>query len=173
MDFTGKRILIAYFTKKGENWYTSGLASLPVGNTEKMAKLIQKQIGGDLYEISAKTPYPDGYYACCDAAKKELQAKARPELAAMKDVKDYDIIFIGYPTWWGTLPMPIFTFLEANEFKKKIVIPFNTSEGSGFGHGIKDLQKALPEATFRNGLALTGHEVDEKEEEIKQWLKTL
>jgi|LAHS01.1.fsa_nt_gb flavodoxin len=173
MDFANKKILIAYFSKKGENWYTNGLAKLPIGNTEKMAKLIQKAVGGDLFEIVSKKEYPDGYYACCDVAKVEMKAKARPELVTMKDTKPYDVIFVGYPTWWGTLPMPIFTFLDANDFQGKILIPFNTSEGSGFGHGVKDLEKECPGAILKNGLALAGHEVDSKEEAIQQWLKTL
>jgi flavodoxin len=151
MDFANKKILIAYFSKKGENWYTNGLAKLPIGNTEKMAKLIQKAVGGDLFEIVSKKEYPDGYYACCDVAKVEMKAKARPELATMKDAKSYDVIFVGYPTWWGTLPMPIFTFLDANDFHGKILIPFNTSEGSGFGHGVKDLEKECPGAILKNG----------------------
>ncbi|MFA6619529.1 MAG: flavodoxin [Bacilli bacterium] len=173
MDFAGKKVLIAYFSKRGENWWIKDLQSLKVGNTEKMAVLIQKTTGGDLYPIVAKKDYPDGYYACCDAAKLELQSKVRPELVELKKVDAYDIIFIGYPTWCGTLPMPIFTFLEANNFQGKIVIPFNTSEGSGFGHGVKDLQNVCPGASIKNGLALRGHLVEESEKEIQTWLKTL
>lgn len=173
MDFAGKKVLIAYFSKRGENWWIKDLQTLKVGNTEKMAALIQKTSGGDLYPIVPKKDYPDGYYACCDAAKAELQSKARPELVELKKVDGYDIIFIGYPTWWGTLPMPIFTFLDANNFRNKIVIPFNTSEGSGFGHGVKDLQKACPGAIFKNGLALRGHLVEGSEEDIQTWLKAL
>jgi flavodoxin len=173
MEFAGKKVLIAYFSKRGENWWIKDLQSLKVGNTEKMAAMIQKITGGDLYPIVAKKDYPDGYYACCDAAKVELKEKARPELLDLKKIEGYDIVFIGYPTWWGTLPMPIFTFLEANNFAGKIVIPFNTSEGSGFGHGVKDLMKACPGATFKEGLALRGHEVDQSEEAIEKWLKTL
>jgi flavodoxin len=173
MDFANKKVLIAYFSKKGENWYTHGLATLSIGNTEKMAKLIQKVSGGDLFEVVSKTAYPDGYYACCDAAKKELKAHARPELVAQKSVADYDVIFVGYPTWWGTLPMPLFSFLEANDFHGKTVIPFNTSEGSGFGHGVKDMEKACPGALFKEGLALPGHSVDASEEAIASWLRNL
>lgn len=173
MDFSQRRVLIAYFSKTGENWYTNGLASLAVGNTKKMALLIQKACGGDLFEISAKSPYPDGYYACCDVAKKEYQTHARPELSELKSVEDYDVVFVGYPTWWGTLPMPIFTFLEANNFQGKTVIPFNTSEGSGFGRGVKDIMASCPGATFKEGLALRGHEVDDKHQEVTQWLKNL
>jgi len=173
MDFAGKKILIAYFSKRGENWWISDLRSLKVGNTERMAAIIQRNIGGDLYSISAKKAYPDGYYACCDAAKAELKTKARPELVELKQASAYDIIFIGYPTWWGTLPMPIFTFLEANNFANKTVIPFNTSEGSGFGHGVKDIEHACPGAILKEGLALRGHQVEKSREEIESWLKAL
>jgi flavodoxin len=173
VEFAGKKILIAYFSKKGENWYTHGLAQLPVGNTEKMAKLIQEDCGGDLFEIARQEAYPDGYYACCDEAKKEMQAKAFPPLAKDHDVAAYDIIFVGYPIWWGTLPRPVFTFLEAHDFQGKILIPFNTSEGSGLGHGVQDISAACAGAKVTKGLALYGHEVDTSEKEIATWLKNL
>jgi Flavodoxins len=173
MDFAGKRILIVFFSKKGENWYTHGLADLSEGNTAKMAKIIQKNLGGDLFEIIRKEPYPNGYYACCDEAKKEMKTLSCPELLEMKSVKDYDVIFLGYPTWWGTLPRPLFTFLDANDFHGKTLIPFNTSEGSGFGHGVEDLKKTCPGVNLRKGLALPGHAVDGSEQEIATWLKNL
>ena len=173
MDFSGKKILIAYFSKRGENWWITDLQSLKIGNTEKMAALIQKAIGGDTYRIVAKKEYPDGYYACCDVAKIERKNHERPELVESKKVDGYDIVFVGYPTWWGSLPMPMFTFLEANDFAGKILIPFNTSEGSGFGRGISDLEKACPGALLKTGLSLRGHDVEQKEEEIISWLKAL
>jgi flavodoxin len=173
MDFKNKKVLIVYFSKKGENWWTKSLTSLKVGNTDAFAHLIQKQIGGDLFEVERVAEYPDGYYACCDEAKVELKAKARPAIKEHHSAAPYDVIFIGYPTWWGTLPMPLFTWIEENDLKGKTIIPFNTSEGSGFGKGVSDLKKALPESNFLEGLALRGHGVLTSEEAIQAWLNNL
>ena len=173
MDFKNKRVLIVYFSKKGENWWTKSLTSLKVGNTDAFAHLIQKQIGGDLFEVERAKEYPDGYYACCDEAKLEVNNKARPEIKEHHSADGYDVIFIGYPTWWGTLPMPLFTWIGENDLKGKTIIPFNTSEGSGFGVGANDLKKALPNSHFLEGLALRGHDVLNSEGAIKTWLASL
>ncbi len=173
MDFKNKKVLIVYFSKKGENWWTTSLASLTVGNTERFAKIIQGIAGGDLFEVVRKKEYPDGYYACCDEAKIEFHAKARPELLAHHSSEGYDVVFIGYPTWWGTLPMPLFSWIEENNLAGKILIPFNTSEGSGFGTGLKDLAKEAPNSTILQGLALKGHNVEKSEGEIETWLANL
>jgi flavodoxin len=173
MDFKNKKVLIVYFSKKGENWWTSALSSLKVGNTDVFAHLIQKHAGGDLFEVVRVKEYPNGYYECCDEAKLELKAKARPAIKEHHSAEGYDIIFIGYPTWWGTLPMPLFSWIEENNLQGKTIIPFNTSEGSGFGKGVADLKKELPESTFLNGLALRGHAVADSEKEIVTWLESL
>lgn len=173
MDFSKQKVLIAYFSKTGENWYKNGLAQLPVGNTAQMASFIQKGTGGDLFEIVPLQAYPDGYYACCDAAKIEFKKKERPAIKSSKDIGPYDVIFIGYPTWFGTLPMPLFTWIEAQSWQGKIVIPFNTSEGSGFGKGVKDLQTSCVGAEVKEGLSLRGYKVASSEQEILAWTKSI
>jgi flavodoxin len=107
---TGGKILIACFS-----WS---------GNTRVVAGQIQKTVGGDLFEIKTAKAYPKDYRECIDVAKKEQQANARPELSAKVENMDaYNIIFVGYPNWWGTLPMPLFTFFESYDFKGKTIIP--------------------------------------------------
>lgn len=173
MDFKGKNVLIAYFSKKGSNWAKGGVTSLTEGNTEKMAKLIQKYTGGTLFEIESVTPYPDEYYACCDAAKKEKDEEKRPVLKKVMSAVPYDIVFVGFPCWWGTAPMPVFSYLNVTKWEGKSLAPFGTSEGSGFGTSIEDIEINARHAKVLKGLNIIGSKVDESESQIKAWLEAL
>lgn len=174
MEFTAKKVLIVYFSKKGENWYINGLKNLSKGNTEILAEEISFITGGDLFEIVAKKPYPDGYEDCCRIAKEEWTSKARPELVNHKDAEHYDVVFVGWPCWYGTMPMAVYTWLEENDnLRGKIAIPFETNEGSNWGRGQKDFLAALPGATVLPGFAVRGHLVEKRETELRDWLKSL
>lgn len=109
--------LIAYYSRKGENYWAGDVRVLEKGNTERVAEFVQQAVGGDLFEIETVKEYAADYYRCIDEAKAELKADARPELAryledAGLSTDDYDTIFLGYPNWWGTYPMCVFTFLD-------------------------------------------------------------
>lgn len=105
-------ILIAYYSRRGANYCSGTVKSLPKGNTERAAEFIHSAVGGDLFEAETVTPYPESYRACTEQAKAELHDNARPELKAYPDLAGYDTIFLGYPNWWGTMPMCMFTLLE-------------------------------------------------------------
>ena len=106
-------VLIAYYSRKGENYWDGQIVSLAKGNTEIIAAMIQKTIGGDLFEIDTVKSYPEDYTACTKVAQEELRKNARPKLKKYLESMDaYDTIFVGYPNWWGTCPMAVFTFLE-------------------------------------------------------------
>lgn len=159
---TPKKILIAYFSHSG--------------NTRYFAKEIQAQIGGDLFEIQTINPYPQDYDSVVDVAKKEQKAKFRPKIAATPtNLDEYDIIFIGYPNWWGTIPMALFTFFEENHFEGKTLIPFSTHEGSHFGDSLSDLKTLNPKSTFLKGLEMRGRSVQSasSKKEITTWLTKL
>jgi flavodoxin len=175
MEFKDKHILIAYFSHPGSNWFEGEIRNIKEGNTAKMAKIIQKLTGGDLFEIKTKDNYhPESYSACIEQAKKERNAKYRPDLSGQIKTDKYDVIFLGSPNWWGTYPMPVFTFLEKSGLKGKTIIPFITSEGSGFGNALKDLKKECPDSLIsEDGLALIGSKVDSSEEAISVWLANL
>ncbi|MBR1862897.1 MAG: flavodoxin, partial [Ruminococcus sp.] len=99
------KILIVYYSRKGENYWNGGLKHIEKGNTERVAEFIQKAVGGDLFEVDTVKPYSESYMTCIEEAKQELRAKARPEIKACPDnFEDYDTIFVGYPNWWGTMP---------------------------------------------------------------------
>ena len=107
------KTLIVYYSRKGENYWNGSIKNLSKGNTEIVAEMIADMTGGDLFEVETVKPYAADYYTCIDEAKKELSEGARPEIKAYADSLDgYDTIFVGYPNWWGTMPMAMFTFLE-------------------------------------------------------------
>lgn len=141
------KILIAYFSRKGNNYVNGRITNLPIGNTEIVAQKIQKLTGGDLFEIRTAKQYPEDYYKATEIAKEEKRQNARPELAnKLDDISPYEVVFLGYPNWWGTMPMAVFTFLESYDFTGKTIAPFCTHEGSGLGSSERDIKKLCPNA---------------------------
>ena len=174
MNFNDKKILIAYYSRRGNNWFGNGIADLKVGNTELAAKYIKDIIGGDLFHIEAVHNYPIGYDECTEVARAEFKAKARPEITnKINHFEDYDVIFLGYPNWWGTMPMPAFTFIDSYDFTDKIVIPFCTHEGSGMGNSERDIIKSLPYATVLKGLAIKGTNAASSRPVLEKWIESI
>jgi flavodoxin len=168
----GNRILIAYFSRKGNNYLDGRIVNLPVGNTEVAAKIIQSQVAGDLFHIEAAKAYPADYTRATEVAQEELSRNARPVLARQLDsLAGYDLVILGYPNWWGTMPMPVWTFLESHDFTGKTILPFCTHEGSGLGHSERDIQKLCPGAHVLRGLAIRGGSVGKAEKTLASWLK--
>jgi len=165
-----KKCLIAYYSRKGQNYVNGGIVNLSVGNTEVVAKKIQSIKGGDLFHIDTIKPYPIDYMQTTEVAKVELRQKARPELNdSVKNMDDYDTIYLGYPNWWGTFPMAVFTFLESYDFAGKTIIPFCTHEGSGMG-GERDIKKLCPDAKVLSGIAIRGGSVAGADKLVQSWL---
>ena len=182
------RILVACLSRAGENYNVGqtreGSASaayagyIEKGNTAIMAALIAELTGGDLFEITTVTPYPEDYASMLRVAQEEIDSDARPELAAaVENMADYDVIFIGYPIWHGRMPQAIYTFMESYDLTGKTVIPFNTHEGSGQSGTQQVIEKALPGSTVLQGLAIQGKTAQEDEErtraQVTDWLTGL
>lgn len=166
------KILIAYYSRKGQNYVNGSIKNLAKGNTEIVAEFIQKAVGGDLFEIDTVKDYPVDYTECTNVAKDELRQKARPELKKYLDnIDTYDTIFLGYPIWWSFSPMPVMTFLEHYDFSGKKIIPFMTHEGSGLGSSIGQIRKACPGATVASGLAIHGAEAARSNSQVSAWAK--
>lgn len=164
--------LIVYYSRKGENYWNGSIKNLSKGNTERVAEFIQTAVGGDLFEVKTVKEYAQDYYKCIDEAKQELREKARPELKEYLDSLDeYDTIFVGYPNWWGTMPMAMFAFLEHYDFTGKKIVPFCTNEGSGMGSSERDLKKTCKGADVESGLSIHGAEAAESENTIAAWAK--
>lgn len=166
--------LIAYFSRKGNNYVGGSIVNLPIGNTEVTAKKIQKLTGSDIFQIKTAKSYPEDYTETTNAAQEEQRKNARPELAETVDNMDsYDVIYIGYPNWYGTMPMAMFTFLEEYDFSGKTIAPFCTHEGSGMGSSEHDIKKLCPKANVLPGLAIRGGSVERADKDITNWLKKL
>jgi len=106
-----RKILIAYFSRKGENYFSGKIKNLTIGNTEVLAKKIQNLTGGDLFEIKTVKPYPSDYNEATKVARVELRQNARPELSeTVRNMDDYNVIYLGYPNWWNTCPMAVLRF---------------------------------------------------------------
>jgi len=172
MSVRDAKKLIAYFSRRGNNYVAGKIVFLEVGNTEVIAGLIQEMTGGDLFHIQAVGAYPEDYTEATAVAKRELRDQARPQLTSwVEDMAGYEVIFLGFPNWWGTMPMPVFTFLEGSELSGKTIIPFCTHEGSGMGVSVRDIKKACPDARVLDGLAIRGSEVKKARDGVSAWLK--
>lgn len=172
-DVNDTTILVAYFSRTGENY---SVGNIEKGNTHIIADMIAGQTGGDMFEISTVTPYPDDYDACTEVAKQEQNDNARPELAAsVENIEDYDVIYLGFPIWWGDMPMAVYTFLESYDFSGKTIIPFCTHEGSGLASTESSIEDACPDAEILTGLSVRGsvaqNSQDEAQEAVVNWLK--
>lgn len=164
--------LIVFYSRADENYVSGTLKMLTVGNTEVAAHMIEELTGGDLFRIEQVTPYSKGYNNCIAEAKADQQQNARPELKCYPDsIDDYDVIYLGYPNYWSTMPMAVFTFLEHFDFSGKIIKPFCTHEGSGMGSSVSDIKKLCPNAAVEKGLAIYGSHVSNSKKEIARWVK--
>ena len=166
--------LIAYFSRKGNNYVAGSIVNLPIGNTEVIANKIHKLTGSDIFQIKTVKSYPEDYTETTNVAHEEQRENARPELTEIVDNMDsYDVIYIGYPNWYGTMPMTVFTFLESYDFSRKTIIPYCTHEGSGMGSSERDIKKLCPNAKVLSGLAIRGGSVDKADKDVAYWLKKL
>ncbi len=163
------RVLVVYFSRAGENY---NVEYLKVGNTAVMAGYLHERLAGsDIFQIEPVVPYPDKYDECTKVAKKEQHENARPAAKThIADINTYDVIYIGYPIWWGTMPQIMFTFLEEYNLSGKTIIPFCTHEGSRFGSSVNDLKKGCPESKFLDGLAVRGSDVKKAQKEVNAWI---
>jgi len=155
----GGNILIAYFSFSG--------------NTATVANQIQELTEGDLFEIKTVEPYPE-YNETLDIAQQEQKDNARPQLSAsVENMDNYDVIFVGYPIWWSSAPMAVFTFLEEYNLSGKTVIPFCTHDGSQLGRSVTDITAVLPGSTILDALAVRGSSAADAKTDVKAWIDGL
>ncbi len=141
------------------------------GNTKKLAEKINEQVEADLIALTSKNPYPNVYNDILNQAQIEKTNNARPELSIYpNDIEDYDIIFLGYPIWWGDVPMLILTFLEHYDFTGKTIIPFCTYGSSGFGNSLSSIKSAAKGANIIEGFGTAGSAVESADAKIMEWL---
>ncbi len=166
---TEKNILIAYFSRAGENWQVGYVEK---GNTAVIAEYISDSVDADVFEIAPTVPYPKDYYETIPIAQRERQNNERPEfLGEIGNIDKYDTVFLGYPIWNGGLPMIMYTFLEQYDLSGKTVIPFSTHGGSGWGSTLSELRSLCPGAEFIDGFSTPGTNARNARNDVVRWLE--
>ena len=170
-----KKALVVYFSRAGEN-YNVGIVSK--GSTEIVAEMIAKEIGADLFKIEPVNSYPVNYDETVRIARDEKRNNSRPKIKnKVKNLKDYDVVFLGYPIWHGDLPMAVYTFFDENNLSGKTIILFSTNEGSGLADTVDTIKKYTKGKVVDNALSIRGKRVqdskDKVEAEVKKWIKEL
>jgi flavodoxin len=152
------KILVAYFS-----WG---------GNTRGIAQQIHQQTGGDIFEIVPAQPYSTNYNTCLDEALRDQRAQARPPLKdRVADMGQYDMVFVGYPNWWASIPMPVATFLESYDFSGKTIIPFCSHGGGRLGQSVAAIAKLCPKSTILEALSVHYSGGSSLKNDISAWLK--
>lgn len=157
---SGSNTLVLYFSMSG--------------NTEAVANIIHDEVGGDIIRLETVESYPTDYNDLVDYAQKEQQDNARPELSTtIENIDQYDTIFLGYPNWWGDMPMPIYTFLDNYDLSGKTIAPFITHGGSGLSGTPENIQEEEPNATVTEGLAVYGDDAENSQSDVTSWLSSI
>lgn len=168
-----QRVLVAYFSRTDEN--TGGVGYIEKGNTKILAEMIAERTHGDIFEIKTVKSYPKEYRPATEAARQEKEENARPEIVGeLPDLSKYDVVFLGYPIWWSDLPMPVYTFLEGENFAGKTILPFCTHEGSG----LSGTDRTIADTTkteVKDGFVLRGHiaqnSPDDARSALYEWME--
>ena len=159
-DLEAGNVLIVYFSQ--------------TGNTETVANIIYDNVGGDIVKLETTEAYPSDYDELVDYAQQDQQEDARPELSTViENIEQYDTIFLGYPNWWGDMPMAIYTFLDTYDLSGKTIAPFITHGGSGLSGTPENIQEEELNATVTEGLAIDGDEASDSSEDVVEWLNSL
>ena len=154
------KILVVYFSHSG--------------NTREIANQIHKSVGSDIFEIQTVKPYPHDYDAVVKQARQELDSGYIPELKTkIENIESYNLVFIGYPNWCGTVPAPVRTFLSEYDFSGKTIVPFCTHEGSGLGRSVTDITKLCPKSILLDGIVIRGSIVKTAQSKVSEWLRKI
>lgn len=156
---TGK-VLVLYFSESG--------------NTEKVANFIHDEVGGDIVKLEVTKAYQSDYNELVDYAQEEQRNNGRPELKTkINNIGEYDTIFLGYPNWWGDMPMPLYTFLDEYDLSGKTIAPFITHGGSGLSGTPNKIKREEPNATVTDGLAISGSQAGSSKNSVQNWLSKI
>ena len=144
------------------------------GNTQSVAEIIQDQVGGDIVKLETEQEYPSDYNELLDYAQNELSENARPKLkTSIENINDYDVIFLGYPIWWGDMPMPVYSFLDEYDLSGKTIAPFVTHGGSGLSSTPEKIKQEEPNATVTNGFEVNGDNAASSGSDVTNWLNEI
>lgn len=167
-------VLLAYFSRPGENYYYGDRIDLEVGNTQVVADMIAARVTVDVYRIEAADPYPQDYEQTVARNVREEDDDARPEIAdSLPDVSGYDTVLLGSPVWNVQTPMIMRTFVEGLDLRGKTIHPFVTYAVSGMGRVDRDYARLCPDSTIGEGLAVQGEEATQARSEVEAWLRRI
>ena len=170
----GPRVLMAYFSRAGENYFNGGRTVLQVGNTAVVADMISSAVAVDVFRIEAADPYPDSYDATVERNVREQNAEARPAIAgSIPDVGGYDTVLLGSGIWNVQPPMIMRTFVESVDLSGKTIFPFVTYAVSGLGRTVDDYTRLCPRSTIGEGLAVRGEQAGDARADVEAWLRKI
>lgn len=159
-SMAGKKVLVAYFSRSG--------------NTEVIAQKIQNLTGGDLFEIQLEKPYPSDYQQLVAQFKEEVANKRWPVLKEnVKNMAQYDVVFVGSPNWGSTIAPPVSAFLTSHDLKGKTIIPFMTHGGGGWGNSRENMKALCPQSSFLEGFEINGRQAQGADTRVRKWLKDI
>ena len=179
------RMLVVYFTYAenaalAEDVDVSSSASIQrqngtlTGNTGLVASMIAEATGADLFSLHTVEQYPDTYSATVDQGQQERTDGVRPELTALpENLANYDVIFLGYPSWWSDMPMAVYSFLDAVDLSGKTIAPFVTSGGSGLAGTVGTIEELESDSAVQSGLAIRDSDAAGAQEQVNAWLTEL
>ena len=167
-------VLLAYFSRAGENYFNGGRRRLTVGNTEVVAGMISRLIGCDVHRIEAADPYPEDYEPTVRRNVEEQNANARPRIAnPLPSIERYNTVLLGSPIWNVRAPMIMTTFVEGLDFAGKTVHPLTTHAMSGLGRTESEYAASCRGARIAEGLAVRGEEVADAQPAVEAWLRRI
>ena len=157
---TGSKSLVVYFS-----WS---------GNTQNVAEAIKANTDSDIFEIIPETPYSDDYDTVLELAQEEQSENVRPAISGSIDnIGDYDVIFVGFPNWWGDMPMILYTFFDSYDLSGKVIAPFCTSGGSGLSNTVNEIKELEPDVTVTDGLHIGSSSASDPDDAVSQWLSEI
>ena len=170
----GSRVLLAYFSRAGENYFNGGRTVLQVGNTAVLAEMISSAVAVDVFRIEAADPYPDSYDATVERNVREQNAEARPAIAgSLPAVGPYDTVLLGSGIWNVRPPMIMRTFVESVDLSGKTIFPFVTYAVSDLGRTIDDYTRLCPRSTIGEAVAVRGEEARDARADVEAWLRKI
>ena len=162
-----KKSIIIYFSRADENY---AVGYIEKGNTEVVAEYIKDYTGADIFKVEPEVPYSKDYNECIEEAKVRQRTHEAPITNPVTDISSYEVIYIGTPIYWGTMPEELFTALKGLNWNGKIIKPFTTHEGSGLGNVVNDLNRICLGATVLNGLSIQGSKVYDSKSKVEDWI---
>lgn len=173
-NINGKNLVVYFSMPDNVDNSTVVIDGETLGNTQYMAYVIEETVGADIFRIEPETPYPTDHDTLVDLAKEEQNDNARPKIKdTIENFDTYENIFVGYPNWWGDMPMILYSFFDEYDFSGKTIIPFNTHGGSGFSSTISTIKELEPNAEVLDGKSISRNDIQDAEQEIIDWVKSL